>query len=37
MLEVTSVSAGYGALTVLHDVSLRVGDGEAVALHRAGR
>ena len=32
MLEVTSVSAGYGALTVLHDVSLKVGDGEAVAL-----
>ncbi len=32
MLEVTSVSAGYGALTVLRDVSLTVGDGEAVAL-----
>ena len=32
MLEVTSVSAGYGALTVLNDVSLHVGDGEAVAL-----
>jgi len=32
VLEVTSVSAGYGALTVLRDVSLRVGDGEAVAL-----
>ena len=32
MLEVTSISAGYGALTVLDDVSLRVGDGEAVAL-----
>ena len=32
MLEVTSVSAGYGALTVLRDVSLKVGDGEAVAL-----
>jgi len=29
---VTSVSAGYGALTVLRDVSLTVGDGEAVAL-----
>jgi len=29
---VTSVSAGYGALTVLRDVSLKVGDGEAVAL-----
>lgn len=32
MLEVTSISAGYGALSVLDDVSLRVGDGEAVAL-----
>ena len=32
MLEVTSVSAGYGALTVLSDISLKVGDGEAVAL-----
>jgi ABC-type branched-subunit amino acid transport system ATPase component len=32
VLEVTSVSAGYGALTVLRDVSLTVGDGEAVAL-----
>ena len=32
MLEVTSISAGYGALSVLRDVSLRVGDGEAVAL-----
>jgi ABC-type branched-subunit amino acid transport system ATPase component len=32
VLEVTSVSAGYGALTVLRDVSLEVGDGEAVAL-----
>ena len=28
----TSVSTGYGALTVLRDVSLTVGDGEAVAL-----
>jgi ABC-type branched-subunit amino acid transport system ATPase component len=32
MLEIASVSAGYGALTVLQDVSLKVGDGEAVAL-----
>lgn len=32
MLEVTSISSGYGALTVLSDVSLKVGDGEAVAL-----
>lgn len=28
----TSISAGYGALTVLRDVSLTVGNGEAVAL-----
>lgn len=28
----TSISAGYGALTVLRDVSLKVGDGDAVAL-----
>jgi len=32
VLEVTSISAGYGALTVLRDVSLKVGDGDAVAL-----
>ncbi|MSP81248.1 MAG: ABC transporter ATP-binding protein [Rhodospirillales bacterium] len=32
MLELKSISAGYGALTVLRDVSLKVGDGEAVAL-----
>ena len=32
MLEVSSLTAGYGALTVLHDVSLTVGDGEAVSL-----
>ena len=32
MLEIANLTAGYGALTVLHDVSLRVGDGEAVAL-----
>ncbi|HEX2890330.1 ABC transporter ATP-binding protein [Vineibacter terrae] len=32
MLEVKTVSAGYGALTVLRDVSLHVEDGEAVAL-----
>lgn len=32
MLEVNTLSAGYGALTVLRDVSLRVEDGEAVAL-----
>ncbi len=32
MLELVSVTAGYGALTILRDVSLKVGDGEAVAL-----
>lgn len=32
MLEIASVSSGYGALTVLQDVSMIVGDGEAVAL-----
>jgi ABC-type branched-subunit amino acid transport system ATPase component len=32
VLDVASISAGYGALTVLRDVSLKVGDGEAVAL-----
>ena len=32
MLEVNAVSSGYGALTILRDVSLKVGDGEAVAL-----
>jgi ABC-type branched-subunit amino acid transport system ATPase component len=32
VLEIANLTAGYGALTVLHDVSLRVGDGEAVAL-----
>ena len=32
MLTVDSLSAGYGTVTVLHDVSLSVGDGEAVAI-----
>jgi len=32
VLEVNAVSSGYGALTILRDVSLKVGDGEAVAL-----
>jgi branched-chain amino acid transport system ATP-binding protein/nonpolar-amino-acid-transporting ATPase len=32
MLEVAGLCAGYGALAVLHDVSLGVGDGEIVAL-----
>ena len=32
MLEVTNLTAGYGALTVLHGVSLQVGNAEAVAL-----
>ena len=32
MLELTRVTAGYGAFTALWDVSLRVADGEAVAV-----
>ena len=32
MLEINELSAGYGAITVLHGVSLRVGEGEIVAL-----
>ena len=32
MLVLDAVSAGYGRLTVLHEVSLRVGAGEIVAL-----
>jgi len=32
MLAIESVSAGYGALTVLHGISLTIGDGEAVAV-----
>ncbi|HEY4910928.1 MAG TPA: ATP-binding cassette domain-containing protein [Methylomirabilota bacterium] len=32
MLELHGVTAGYGDTTVLWDVSLRVGRGEAVAL-----
>ena len=32
MLQVQSLVAGYGALTVLHDVSLSVGGREAVAI-----
>ena len=32
MLEVLSLVSGYGALTVLHDVSLSIGDREAVAI-----
>jgi branched-chain amino acid transport system ATP-binding protein len=32
MLELTSVTAGYGAFTALWDVSLRVNAGEAVAV-----
>ena len=32
MLEVHSLTSGYGALTVLHDVSLSIGDREAVAI-----
>ena len=32
MLVVDSLASGYGAVTVLHGVSLTVGDGEAVAI-----
>ena len=32
MLEVTAVSAGYGAMTVLREVSLEVSSGEIVAI-----
>jgi branched-chain amino acid transport system ATP-binding protein len=32
MLEVTGLSAGYGPITILHDVSLHVGTAECVAL-----
>jgi len=32
MLEVRSLTSGYGPLTVLHDVSLSIGDREAVAI-----
>jgi ABC-type branched-subunit amino acid transport system ATPase component len=32
MLTVESISAGYGSLTVLRDVSLTIGDGEAVSV-----
>ena len=32
MLEIHSLTSGYGALTVLHDVSLSIGDREAVAI-----
>ncbi len=32
MLEVTGLSAGYGTITLLHDVSLHVGTAECVAL-----
>ena len=32
MLEVSHVSAGYGELTVVNDVSFRVGQGEVVSL-----
>ena len=32
MLTLDKVTAGYGALTVLHGVSLSIGNGEAVAV-----
>src|ERR1700722_19547956 len=35
LLEIDGLNAGYGASHVLHDVSLRIGEGEIVAL--AGR
>ena len=31
-LTIASIDAGYGAVSVLHDVSLTVGAGETVAL-----
>ena len=31
-LTVANIDAGYGAVRILHDVSLTVGDGETVAL-----
>jgi len=31
-LDISGLDAGYGAVRVLHDVSLRVGEGETVAL-----
>ena len=32
MLTLDTVTAGYGALTVLHGISLSIGNGEAVAV-----
>ena len=32
MLRITDVAAGYGRATIIHDISLDVADGEAVAL-----
>ena len=32
MLTLDKITAGYGALTVLHGISLSIGDGEAVAV-----
>ena len=32
MLEVADLRAGYGRLPVLHDITLRVGEGEFVAI-----
>ena len=31
-LTVANIDAGYGAVRILHDVSLQVGEGETVAL-----
>jgi len=32
MLRLDAVTGGYGALTVLHDIKLDIGDGEAIAV-----
>ncbi len=32
MLEIHSLTSGYGAITVLHDISLSIGDQESVAI-----
>ena len=32
MLEVSNVTSGYGSIQVLHEVSLKVGDGEVISL-----
>ena len=32
MLEVDNITAGYGKLQILHDLSIRVDDGELVSV-----